>query len=49
MEEREERGDLITLYKTLKGIEKLDRDDLVRVDMRSTRGHDRKLKMSNCR
>ena len=39
---------LIVLYRILEGIER-DRDDLVKLDMRNTRGHGRKLKMGDCR
>ncbi|XP_045110878.1 fidgetin-like protein 1 [Portunus trituberculatus] len=35
LEKRRERGDLITMYRILSGIEKLDRDDLVVRDMRN--------------
>ena len=48
LEERRERGDLITMYRILSGFEKLDRDDLVVRDMRSVRKHGRKVKMSVC-
>ena len=52
LEERRERGDLITLYKLVNQVEEVDRDDLVlRVDGRqqSTRGHSCKLKKPRCR
>ena len=49
LEKRRERGDLIALYRTLGGLEKMDRDDLVVRDERNTRGHGRKIKVNACR
>ena len=49
LEERRERGDLITLYRILSGLEKLDRNDLVVRDSGVTRGHGKKLKKAACR
>ena len=49
LEDRRERGDLITVYKALKGMGKVDREDLFIWDTRETRGHGGKLKKMNCR
>ena len=49
LEQRRERGDLIMVYRVMKGVERLDREDLVNRDIRDTRGHGKKLKMGNCR
>ena len=49
LEPRRERGDLIMVYRVMKGVERLDREDLVNWDIRDTRGHGKKLKMGNCR
>ena len=51
LQERRERGDLITMYKLVNGIEKVDREDLVtRVNSGEvrTRGHTTKLRKSVC-
>merc|ERR1712035_20916 len=44
LEQRRERGDLIMVYRVMKGMERLDREDLVNWDIRDTRGHGKKLK-----
>ena len=45
LQDRRERGDLITLYKTVNGIEKLDKQNLVMMEeTRQVRGHSRKIK-----
>ena len=44
LEQRRERGDLIAIYRVMKGIEELDRDDLITWDTRVTRGHGKKIK-----
>ena len=44
LEQRRERGDMIAIFRIMKGIEDLDRDDLVTWDTRDTRGHGRKIK-----
>jgi len=49
LEQRRERGDLIMVYRVMKGMERLDREDLVNWDIRDTRGHGKKLKRDNCR
>ena len=48
LEERRERGDLITVYKAMREMEKIDRDDLFVWDTRETRGHGKKLKKTRC-
>ena len=47
---RRERGDLITLYKIVNAIEKLDNQNLVKMEeeTRQMRGHSRKIKNSRC-
>ena len=48
---RRKRGDLITMFKLVNNMEKLDREDLVvKVEEheRRTRGHMKKLKKSQC-
>ncbi len=42
LEQRTERGDLIAIYRVMKGMEELDRDDLINWDTRDTRGHGKK-------
>ena len=44
LKERRERGDLITMYKLVHGLEKLDREDLITRDEGRTRGHSYKLR-----
>ena len=49
VQHRRERGDLITLYKIVNGIEKLDKQNLVmEEESRQMRGHSRKIKKSWC-
>ena len=47
---RRERGDLITLYEIVNGMEKLDTPNLVIMEeeTRQMRGHSRKIKKSRC-
>ena len=48
---RRERGDLITMYKIVNQIEKIDKQDLVllkEVDNRRTRGHSKRIRKSQC-
>ena len=49
LEQRRERGDLITVYRVMKGLEELDREDLLIWDTTETRGHGKKLGKDNCR
>ena len=49
LEQRRERGDLVTIYRIMKDMEVLDREDLLRWETRNTRGHRRKLKKDNYR
>ena len=49
LEKRRERGDLIAMYRLIKGIDKLDRYDLLIMNERDTRGHGKKIKPSTCR
>ena len=48
MQDRKERGDLVTLYKIVHGIEKLDKQNLVMMqeETKQMRGHSRKIKKS---
>ena len=50
LQDRRERGDLITLYKIVNGIEKLDNQNLVMTEeeTRQMRGLSRKIKKSRC-
>ncbi len=50
LEQRRERGDLITIYRMMKGMEDLDRDDLmITWDTRNTRPQDKMVKNYFCR
>ena len=46
LQDRRERGDLITLYNIVNGIEKLDKQNLVMMkeETRQMRGHSKKIK-----
>ena len=50
LQARRERGDLITLYKIVNGIEKMDKQDLVVVIEKAgrTRGHSKKIRKRQC-
>ena len=48
LERRRERGDLISIYRMVNGLEEVD-ENLLKLDVRSTRGHGRRLKKENCR
>ena len=51
LQERRERGDLITMFKLVNNMEKVDRDDLVpqmEEGERRTRGHGKKIKKGRC-
>ena len=39
---------MIAVYRTMKGMDKLDRDDLFVWDTRSTKGHGERLKKTRC-
>ncbi len=49
LEQRRERGDLITVYRMMKGMKDLNRDDLITWDTRNTRRHDEIIKKDFCR
>lgn len=49
LEDRRKRGDLITVYKHMRGIERLDREDWFVWNDDEHRGHGRKLKKTRCR
>ena len=49
LEKRQERGDMIALYRLVNGMEQLDREDLLVFSERDTRGHGRKLRSTTCR
>ena len=49
LEQRRIRGDLIAMFRLTEGLEKLDREDLIVRDERTTRGHGKKLKKGVCR
>ena len=45
LQDRRERGDLITMYKIVNGIEKLDKQNLeMEEETRQMRGHSRKIR-----
>ena len=50
LQDRRERGGLITLYKIVNGMEKLDTPNLVMMEeeSRQMRGHTRKIRKSLC-
>ena len=49
LQDRRERGDLITFYKIVNGIEKLDKQNLVMQEgTRQMRGHSRKIRKISC-
>ena len=50
LQDRRERGDLITLYKIISGIEKIDNEELVVVkeEVSRTRGHSMKIRKNQC-
>ena len=47
LESRRERGDLISVYKMVNGLDRIG-EDLLKFDTGSTRGHGRKLKKERC-
>ena len=47
LESRRERGDLISVYKMVNGIDRIG-EDLLKLDNGSTRGHSKKLKKERC-
>ena len=49
LQDRRERGALITLYNIVNGIEKLDEQNLeIEEETRQKRGHSRKIRKSRC-
>ena len=50
LQDRKERGDLITLYKIVSGIEKFNKQDLVIMEegTREMRGHLKTIKKRQC-
>ncbi len=48
LEQRRERGDMITLYKLVNKIDKIDKDDLLPARSQGLRGHGKKLRKGNC-
>ena len=51
LQARRERGDLITMYKVVNRIEKIDKKDMVMLkeaDIERTRGHSRRIRKSQC-
>ena len=49
LEQRRERGDLLAIYRIMKNMEILEREDLLNWETRNTRGHGRKLRKDNYR
>ena len=50
LQDRRERGDLITMYKIISGMEKIDNEELVvvREEVSRTRGHSKRIRKSHC-
>ncbi len=49
LEQRRERGDMITSYKLVNKIDKIDKDDpLLPARSQGLRGHGKKLRKGNC-
>ncbi len=48
LEQKRERGDMITLYKLVNKIEKIDKDPLLPARSQGLRGHGKKLRKGNC-
>ena len=48
LEERRERGDLIMVYKHIRGMEKVDREDWMVWSEGERRGHGKKLRKTRC-
>ncbi len=48
LEQRRERGDMITLYKLVNKIDKIDKDLLLPARSQGLRGHGKKLRKGNC-
>ena len=49
LEERRERGDMITMYKIVNGMDILDREDLIKISSnRQLRGHPKKIHKDSC-
>ena len=49
LQQRREKGNLITVYRGMKGLEKLDTEDLLIWDINDTRGHGMELRKHTCR
>ncbi len=48
LEQRRESGDMITLYKLVNKIDKIDKDLLLPARYQGVRGHGKKLRKGNC-
>ena len=46
--ERRERGDLMSVYKMVNGLEEVD-GDFLKLNERNVRGHGKRLKKANCK
>ena len=49
MEDRRVRGDLITMYKGTREMERVDREDIFNTEKWRTRGHKYKMRKKRCR
>lgn len=49
LEQRRERGDMITMYKCVRGIEKIDKEGFIEINNGRTRGHQFKLRKGSCK
>ena len=48
LKDRRKRGDLITMYKGSRKMERVDREDLFSTEIGRTRGHEYKMKKERC-
>ena len=48
LKDRRVRGDLITIYKGTRGLERVDRDDIYNTEAGKTRGHKYKMRKKRC-
>ena len=49
LEDRRERGDMIMMYRCVRGLENIDKEDMIIRDTGITRGHEYKVKIPTCK
>ena len=49
LRDRRERGDMIMMYKCVRGLERIDKEDFIERDVGRTRGHRFKLRKGRCK